>query len=158
MRMMCLELLGWAWNCIAQRTHCQLIFMWDSICPCTCVSRMLLEPGICPPNYVPYVVQRVIRMLCLELLGWPSNCSAQRTHCELIFVFDNTWAGTFVSHILLEPVIWPHNYVQQVVQRVIRMRRLELFGWSSNCITQRTHCIAKWPAYWIAYWIVYWIA
>ena len=86
---MCLELLGWAWNRIAQRTHCQLIFMFDSIWPGTFVSRILLAPGICPHNYVQYVVQRVIRMLCLELFGWASNCSAQRTHCELIFVFDN---------------------------------------------------------------------
>ena len=85
-------------------------------------------------------MQRVIRMICLELLGWPSNCNAQRTHCELIFVLDNTWAGTFVSHILLAPGICPHNYIRQVVQRVIRMRRLELFGWSSNRIAQRSHC------------------
>ncbi len=69
---MCLELLGWAWKCIAQRTHCQLIFMFDSIWPGTFVSRILLAPGICPHNYVQYV-QRVIRMLCLELSSWPSN-------------------------------------------------------------------------------------
>jgi len=67
--------------------------------PGTFVSHILAAPRICPHNYVQEVVHRVMHTICLELLGWLSNCIAQRTHCECIFMFDSILPG-------------PHNYVR----------------------------------------------
>ena len=67
--------------------------------PGTFVSRILAASRVCPHNYVQEVVLRVMHTICLELLGWLSNCIAQRTHCECIFMFDSILPG-------------PHNYVR----------------------------------------------